>query len=49
MIKQEPNNKEKRRNRRQRNFVAKNNKHRAGYHTAAKYVRERWSYVPDGI
>ena len=27
---------------RQRNLVAKNNKHKGGYHTPKKYVRDRY-------
>jgi hypothetical protein len=44
MAKTIPNDKEHRRNRRQRNLVAKNNRHKGGYHSSAKYVREK--YVP---
>ena len=43
MIKQERNDKDARRNRRQRNLVAKNNRHKGGYHTPSKYVRERFN------
>ena len=39
MIKTEANDKAQRRNRRQRNLVAKGNRHKGGYHTAAKYQR----------
>ncbi len=28
--------------RRQRNYVAKNNKHKGGYHTPAKFERKRY-------
>ena len=45
MITKQPNNKDARRNRRARNLVAKNNRHRAGYHTPAKYVRERFDVL----
>jgi hypothetical protein len=45
MIKQQPNNKDARRNRRQRNLVAKGNRHKGGYHTPAKYVRERFDVL----
>ena len=44
MIKTEANDKAQRRNRRQRNLVAKGNRHKGGYHTPSKYVREK--YVP---
>ena len=40
------NDKAHRRSRRQRNLVAKNNRHRAGYHTSNKYVRPQ-KFVPD--
>ena len=35
------NDKEGRRYRRERNMVAKNNKHKGGYHTPAKFDRKR--------
>ena len=36
------NDKEGRRYRRERNMVAKNNKHKGGYHTPAKFERKRF-------
>ena len=39
--KTEANDKAQRRNRRQRNLVHKNNKHRGGAHTSNKYVRPK--------
>ena len=47
MIKTESNNKEHRRNRRQRNLVAKGNRHKGGYHTPSKFKRVRWTYEPE--
>ena len=39
------NNKDGRRIRRMRNFVAKNNKLKGGYHTSRKYVRSKeWKF-----
>jgi len=51
-MRKEANNKELVRNRRARNLVAKNNKHKGGFHTPKKYTRPvaaDWCYVEDLI
>ena len=41
MLTQTPNNKELKRYRRERNLVAKHNKHKGGAHTKSKYQRQK--------
>ncbi len=42
------NDKEKVRHRRQRNLVAKNNKHKGGYHSSVKFERQRKLVIDRG-
>ncbi len=42
------NDKDKVRHRRQRNLVAKNNKHKGGYHSTAKFERQRKLVIDHG-